>query len=268
MRIVPMANRKEEKMIIREREHSFIMITQHDHAKISGEIARKWKEKFFEGIDRKEEAVLGIFEHDRSWIEPDAAPLWNRKKEKPYSFMDYPLDLKVQFYKKGIDEVEKMDHYASLLCSLHYVSFLQYEEDPIGTDFVENEITRQLHLLKNCGILGNMGMEKQLQYHLSILKFCDNLSLYICLNEPGAIKEKVHPFYKDGIPPTFPFANQKPIQVTWTDQETISLSVSPLVKELQLELLFKEIKKEDIKLNGLLSAYTNTPYSQTHVMVK
>ncbi|MGG3469761.1 DUF3891 family protein [Neobacillus pocheonensis] len=255
-------------MIIRERDHSYIMITQHDHAKISGEIVRNWKEKYFEGIDRKEEVVLGIFEHDRGWIEPDAAPLWNRNKQKPYSFMDFPLDLKVEFYKKGINEVEKMSLYASLLCSLHYVSFLQYEEDPIGTKFVEEEITRQLHLLKMCGILGKMGKEKQLQYHLSILKFCDNLSLYICLNEPGAIKDKKHHFFQDGISPSFTFANNKPIQVKWADQETVSLSVFPLKKQVEVTLKFKEVKKEAIKSHGLISAYTKTHYSHKSVTIK
>lgn len=255
-------------MIVCEREHSFIMITQHDHAKISGEIAQNWKDDYFSGLERKEEVVRGIYEHDRGWIEPDAAPLWNDSKQKPHSFMDFPLDLKVAYYKKGIAEVENMSKYAGLLCSLHYVSFLQYEEDPIGTKFVEEEITRQLHLLKQCGILGKMGKEKLLQHHLNILKFCDNLSLYICLNEPGAMKGKEHHFYKDGISPIFPFANNKPIQVKWADQETVCLSVSPLDKEVHVKLLFKEVKKEDIKTNGLLSAYTKTPSAQISVKIK
>lgn len=250
-------------MIIREREHSFIMITQHDHAKISGGIAQNWKDDYFYGVERKEDVVLGIYEHDRGWIQPDAAPLWNSNQQKPYSFVDFPLDLKVAYYKKGIDEVEKMSKYACLLCSSHYASFLQYEENPIGTKFVEEEITRRLHLLKLCGILGKMGKEKQVLYHLSILKFCDNLSLYICLNEPGAKKEKEHHFFQNGISPSFSFADNKPIQVQWADQETVSLSVSPMEKEVQVQLRFKEVKKEDIMANGLLSAFTKTPYSHT-----
>ncbi|WP_223587603.1 DUF3891 family protein [Neobacillus bataviensis] len=252
-------------MIIREREHSFILISQHDHAKISGVIAQNWKDSYFNGVEKKAEVVLGIYEHDRGWIEPDAAPLWNSNKQKPHSFTDFPLDLKVAYYKKGIDEVEKMSKYASLLCSLHYVSFLQYEEDPIGAKFVEDEITRQLHLLKACGILGKMSKEKQLQYHLNILKFCDNLSLYICLNEPGAKKEREHPFYKNGISPSFSFSKNMPIQVKWSDQETVSLSVSPLEKEIQVQLLYKEVKKEDIIANGLLSVYSKTPFSHKNV---
>lgn len=252
-------------MIIRELEHSFIMITQHDHAKISGEIAQNWKDDYFFGLDRKDEVVLGIYEHDRGWIEPDAAPLWNRNQQKPYSFMNFPLDLKVAYYKKGIDEVENMSRYASLLCSHHYVSFLRYEDNPIGTKFVEEEITRQSRLLKLCGIVEDMEQEKKLQYHLCLLKFCDNLSLFFCLNEPGAKKENHHPFYRDGISPAFSFANNKPIQVQWVDQETVSLSVSPLEKEVNVQIKLKEVKKEEIKANGLIAAYAKTPYSYRSV---
>ncbi|MDR7075594.1 hypothetical protein J2Y03_000582 [Neobacillus niacini] len=200
-------------MIIREREDSFILITQHDHAKISGEIAQHWEDEYFKGEERKEEAVLAISEHDRGWIEADSAPLWNSHQQKTYTFMDYPLESKIACYKKGIDEVEKMSKYASLLCSAHYASFLQYEENPIAQKFMEDESTRRLRLLKQCGILGNMAKEKLFHHHLSILKWCDNLSLYICLNEPGAKKENEYSFFRNGISPTFSFANDKPIQV-------------------------------------------------------
>lgn len=245
-------------MIIYEREHSFIMITQYDHAKISGKVAQNWKDYFFYGVERKEEVVLGIYEHDRGWIEVDAAPLWNEKQEKPYSFLDFPIAAKVTYYKKGIDEVEKMDKYASLLCSLHYASFLQNEVNPSGRQFLIEEIKRQQHLLEELGIKGN---NEILKYHLNILRFSDNLSLYICLNEPGVKKLNEHPFFRNGFPQAFPFANNNPIYAQWTDQETVSLSVSPLEKELQVHLGLKEVKKEDIMQKGILNAYTDTPYS-------
>lgn len=245
-------------MIILELEDSFIMITQHDHAKISGEIAQHWKDDYFKGEERKEDVLLAISEHDRGWIEADSAPLWNNRQQKPYTFMDYPLESKVAFYKKGIDEVKKMSKYASLLCSAHYTSFLQYEEDPIGIKFMEDESTRRLRLLKQYGILSNMAKEKLFHHHLSILKWCDNLSLYICLNEPGAKKENEYPFFQNGISPTFSFTNDLTIQVHWADQETLSLSMTPLKKEVQVQLVFKEVKKEDIIANELITAYTNT----------
>ncbi|MBS4215221.1 DUF3891 family protein [Neobacillus rhizophilus] len=245
-------------MIIYEQEDSFIMIKQDDHARISGIFAQSWKNDYFYGMDLKDEVVLAISEHDRGWIEADEWPLWNDEKDKPYSFIDHPMTLKTAIYKKGIDEVELMSKYASLLCSLHFVSFLQNEVHPLATEFVTDERKRLQFLFKDLGIKGNKDMENLFMYHLKILKFCDNLSLYICLNEPGVEKADEHPFFRNGFPEAFSFANDQPIHAHWTDRETVELSLSPLSKQLQVYLPFKEVNKEEIMLNGLLKAYAET----------
>jgi hypothetical protein len=77
-------------MIILEQEQSYLMITQHDHARVSGQIAGSWNEEFFLGLDRKNDVVLSCYEHDRGWIELDKAPKWHPSKQQPFSFMDYP----------------------------------------------------------------------------------------------------------------------------------------------------------------------------------
>ncbi|WP_066063183.1 DUF3891 family protein [Neobacillus soli] len=246
-------------MIIREREDSFIMIKQHDHAKLSGILAHHWKNVYFFGMDWKDEVVLAIREHDRGWIEADSEPLWNTSQDKPYSFTDYPIESKAAFYKKGIDEVEIKCKYASLLCSLHFISFLQNDFHFAAKQFVANERNRLRRLFKELGIQGNKKMEALVMDHLKILKFCDNLSLYICLNEPGVEKGNEHPFYRNGFPEAFPFADDQPIHAHWTDLETVLLSVSLLSKEIRVYLPFKEVKKEKIMSNSLLKAYSETP---------
>ncbi|WP_237389668.1 DUF3891 family protein [Bacillus sp. USDA818B3_A] len=245
-------------MIICEYEHSFIMISQHDHAKISGEIARNWRDDLFNGIDRKEDVVLSIYEHDRGWIDLDSTPLWNDQEQKPFSFENYPMEAKTTSYKKGIDEVAQSNKYAGLLCSLHFAAFFKNETDPIGKAFMKKEIKRQQCLLNELGIQGKKNKEEVLMYHLDMLRFCDNLSLFISLNKPG---ENAHPFFRNGFPQLFPFANNQPIHAQWTNQETVSLSISPLKKELLVHLIFKEVKKSDIRLNGLVQSYIQSPSS-------
>ena len=100
--------------------------------------------------------------------------------------------------------------------------------------------------------------EINLQYHLDMLKFCDNLSLYICLNEPGIEKVNEHPFFQNGFPQIFPFAENQPIISQWLSKDTISLSVSPLKHELKIDLPFKDVKKTEIKEHGLISAFHAT----------
>ncbi|MBT2680232.1 DUF3891 family protein [Bacillus sp. ISL-35] len=248
-------------MIIHEREKDFIMVAQHDHARISMEAAINWRDDYFKGSDRKESVVLAVREHDRCWIEPDKDPLWNEQTRQPYSFMDYPGNPKLAFYKRGIDEVVQMDPYAGLLCSLHYASFLEDATSTIGKNFWNEEKQRQQILLKELKITH----DKFLSFHLNLLKFCDNLSLYICLNEPGTPKDQEHYFYRNGFQQRFSFAGEKPIHANWLDQETVSLSISPFKKPLKVKLPFKAVKKEAINRSGLSAAYNESAILQREV---
>ncbi|WNF24703.1 DUF3891 family protein [Mesobacillus jeotgali] len=248
-------------MIIHEREKDFIMVAQHDHALVSRDAAKCWRDDYFFGIEKKDSVVLAVREHDRCWIEPDKEPLWNEDTQQPYSFMDYPGSPKLVFYKEGIDEVAQMDSYAGLLCSLHYASFLQDATSMIGKNFWSAEKQRQQKLLKELEIED----DNILSFHLNLLKFCDNLSLYICLNEPGTPKEQEHYFYKKGFPQKFSFMNDQTIHAEWLDQETVSLSHSPFSKKLQVIFLFKAVEKQLINEIGLAPAYLDSPVEYREV---
>ena len=242
-------------MIIHERENDFIMVAQHDHALVSRDAAQYWLDDYFFGINKKDSVILAVREHDRCWIQPDEEPLWNQQTQQPYSFMDYPGSPKLAFYKEGIDEVVEMDPYAGLLCSLHYASFLEDATSTIGKNFWAAEKQRQQKLMKELEIAN----DNVLSFHLNLLKFCDNLSLYICLNEPGTPKENEHYFYRKGFPQKFSFANHQPIHAKWLDTETVSLSIFPLSKKLKVRLSYRAVEKEFIKKIGLAAAYQNSP---------
>ena len=130
------------------------MVKQNDHAHIAGEIAKNCKNEYFFDENRTEDVMLAIHEHDRGWIDLDSSPVWNDKSEKPYSFIDYPLPLKISFYKKGLDEVEKMSKYAGLLCSLHYTSFIQDSGEPTVREFWQEEKQRQEQLKMDLQLVG------------------------------------------------------------------------------------------------------------------
>ncbi|MBT2691691.1 DUF3891 family protein [Bacillus sp. ISL-55] len=242
-------------MIIHKRKHEFVMVAQHDHAKVSRDAAQCWRDEYFLGKDKKDSVILAVREHDRCWLEPDKNPLWNEQAQQPYSFMDYPGSPKLAFYTKGIDEIVKMDPYAGLLCSLHYASFLKDATSKIGKMFWIEENQRQQALLKGLGI----EKDQLLTFHLNLLKFCDNLSLYICLNDPGTPKELEHFFYRNGFPQKFSFANDKSIDAKWLDQQTVSLSISPFTNKLHVSLPYKTVDKKLIKEIGLAAAYQESP---------
>ncbi|WP_102349031.1 DUF3891 family protein [Bacillus sp. Marseille-P3661] len=248
-------------MIVVEQSQAFIMVTQHDHALISGEIAENWNDAHFLGLEKKEAVVLAIKEHDRGWIPLDKEPLWDPSLQSPYTFLNYPLEPKIECYRNGISEVEQMNKYAGLLCSLHFASFLYHLRDPISKDFTATEMLRQQKLKTELEINRNTENETKLGYHLNMLKLCDNLSLYICLNEPGVDKANEYPFFRKGFPQKFPFTNHELIIANWLDQETITLSISPLAKETEILVRLKTVSKESIYKNGLHQAYKNTSYT-------
>ena len=164
-------------MIVRERPDSFLLFEQHEHAMIAGEFALRWRER----PRPFESTVYAIANHDVAWREADREVLWNEEKDRPYSFMDYPLDLKLPAQRRGIDLVADHDPYAGCLCSMHYTRFLLDSERPEEVEFREGEVERQ-------GSLEERMSEKELENlerNFRFLRLCDGLSLFLCLNEPG-----------------------------------------------------------------------------------
>jgi hypothetical protein len=249
-------------MIVVEQKQHFMMVKQHDHAKVSGEMALHWKEEYFFDLEKQEELVLAITEHDRGWMELDENPLWNEKEHRPYSFIDYPIGQKLACYKKGIDETENMSLYASLLCSQHYSSFLLDASDSESKVFLIHERNRQEKLFKDLKLERS---KEKVEFDLNVLKFCDNLSLYICLHEPGVEKENKFSFFRRGIPQRFDFANYHPIQANWVGLKTVGLSTSPFMDGLEVSLPYKTVAKDMINEVGLQMAYEKAPISIRHV---
>jgi hypothetical protein len=248
----------DDSMIVYEREHNFVMITQHDHAELSSQIAKHWKKDYFMGEELKEHVVYGIREHDRAWIDLDDTPIWNDKNQVPFSFMDFPAKPKLYFYKKGIDEVETKDDYAALLCSLHYESFFRganHHEDIVR--FSNGEKERQYSIKKRL----NIHRPEVLKFHFDLLQFCDDLSLYVCLQEPGTKKEDEISWFKGGFQQLFPFTHHKKIMAHWIDKQSISLNPFPLEEKVELTIRIKEVEKRKIAELGIGDAYKETPFT-------
>lgn len=141
-------------MIVREKGDAFVLISQHNHAAVSGEFAKKWNHSFYEQVGRKDDLLFSVYEHDRGWLALDHTPFWNDAKQAPYSFLDFPTVPKLVHYKHGIDEVEQMNPYAALLCSLHFCALLGEKNDEYQS-FLAHEHKRQnklknlLHIKRN-----------------------------------------------------------------------------------------------------------------------
>ncbi|ASK61531.1 hypothetical protein CFK37_04750 [Virgibacillus phasianinus] len=244
-------------MIIRERQDDIVMITQDNHARIAGVFAANWKNSFFNSSKKRNSVELAINEHDRGWIPVDCTPFMNDQNSLPYTFMYFPTKPKLIFYKNGIDEVEQMDNYAGILCSHHYARFAANDSNEESQAFVQHEENRQRKLKEKVKEFD----PESFQFHYDLLNFCDNLSLYVCLNEPGTAKVDEHQFYKSGIPipTTFSFLGGDYSAIHWQNKQTVMLSDFPFEQPTWIEIKQKVVSKQKIIECGLVAAYKDAP---------
>ncbi|HLR22544.1 MAG TPA: DUF3891 family protein [Pseudogracilibacillus sp.] len=253
-------------MIVRENQDSFTMIEQHHHGLLAHDIMKKWEGNQVEDDFFFEALMYAIKNHDKGWRMFDKQPFWNDAKDSPYTFTNFPTLAKTVLYKQGIDEVETENAYAALLCSEHYVRFMNNNEQIEAKQFVNDEKKRQDRIIAS---LTNFNDDQFLK-HYELLKFADNLSLYICLNEPGVSKDREHFFFRDGIPaPKFSsILNEDKIQAHWQGENIIRLSPFPFSDTFQVTYPAKLISREGIEEIGILETYKKANNFNTEVILQ
>ncbi|MGB3681882.1 MAG: DUF3891 family protein [Rubrobacteraceae bacterium] len=213
-------------MIVRERSNSFVLIRQHDHGRVSGEFARNWGAE----IEPRPPTLQAIAEHDTGWQELDEEIRFNPETNAPYSFVDYPLGPKLRAYGHGLDRIEAGDPYAGYLCSMHYTYFVRDSREPAAVEFREREAERRRRIE---AVLPESWLENA-GYNFRLLQLCDDLSLFVCLNEPG---ENTFPWYRDG----FRFLGER-ILPTWRDGRTLSFAPNPFSEPFELEIPYRLVE--------------------------
>jgi Protein of unknown function (DUF3891) len=217
-------------MIVREALDSYVLIRQHDHALASGEFARHWARK----PRPLEPTLYAIAHHDVAWRGPDASVRWNEESGRPYSFMDYPQGPKTRAYADGLDWLEERDSYAACLCSMHYETLVRrFGHSEVEETFADAESRRQAKLR------GGMSGEEleNLERNLRLLRLCDGLSLFVCLNEPGG----------DGYPPPYPGGFElcgERFQPIWEDRSTLRLDPNPFSGAFDLVIPYLAVGKD------------------------
>ncbi|UVI29429.1 DUF3891 family protein [Paenibacillus spongiae] len=244
-------------MIIRETEHHFVMTAQDEHAHFSGLIANHFADHLFIDPSYRSDTILAIHEHDRSWIRLDETPIWNDRIAVPFSFSDYPLLPKLILYRYGLDETESMNEYAGLLCSLHFSSFQDIRQSTRSecVEFIRHEAARQQRIKDKWKPLDDSMVSK----HLKLLQLCDGISLYVCLNEPGAAKENEHPWYREGFDMQI---DDRKLTAQWMNEERIMIDPFPFKEAFKAAIRSKHVAKDSIKQNGIDAAYKNTPFTE------
>ncbi|GAB3286883.1 DUF3891 family protein [Hymenobacter tenuis] len=255
-------------MIVRETPTRFICITQHDHAHVAGVLAAHWQPAYFEDAAHRPEVEFAIYQHDRGWIPLDDAPAWNEQTQTPHSFLTHPTEPRVRHYQQGVTEVAQMVPYAGLLCSLHYTGFPDLAKSEVGHAFMQQEQARQ-HQLGHQLRLTTPAQQANLDFHLQLLKFCDRLSLYLCLNEPGTDKAHEHPWYREGIPFSdyFNFSQGHLLQARWLSTHHVQVQPFPFDEAFYVDLPYRELPKDALTTAGLAACFAAAPVQELRVQL-
>jgi len=202
---------------------------------MAGEFALRWRER----PDPLESTLYAIVNHDLGWRELDQDVLWNEEKGRPYSFVDYPLDLKLPAQRRGIDAVEDHDPYSGCLCSMHYARFLLDSQKPEEVQFLEAEKERQDSLEQRMSDRERENLERNFRF----LRLCDGLSLFLCSNEPGG----------EDSPPPYPGGFELDgtlYEPVWEDGRTLRLDPNPFSEVFGLEIPYRTVGRDQRALGS------------------
>jgi hypothetical protein len=150
---------------------------------------------------------------------------------------------------------------------MHYMSFFAGERhNPRCLRFVREESGRQRNIKQELGLNSPKQLE-HLKFHYLMLKFCDHVSLYICLNEPGVKKEAEFIWFRHGFADSeqFFFAQNRKIQARWLDAETVAMSVFPFAEAVTVALAVKAVNRAEAKKRGIAAAYADAPWMERRV---
>ncbi|MCC3378293.1 DUF3891 family protein [Paenibacillus farraposensis] len=261
-------------MVIYETDQAYVMTAQHDHALIAGELASEWEENAFKNRRHKQDFVYAAREHDRGWIRLDAAPFWNDQVSAPYTFIDFPPSPRFVFYRLGIDEVEQVNPYAALLCSLMYKELVgrteheKTQDKQIARAYQEAEEQRRHRLRQE--LPDGVTFDHQVQTDVRRMLFCDELSLFLCSREPGTPAAD-YEWFADGL--SFPAVRHEGgrVRAEWLSEQSVGLSFFPFRGKFGVTHTFKKVDKEQIHASGLLQAYrscewTHRTFTIEHIM--
>jgi hypothetical protein len=163
---------------------AYLLISQPDHAKLSGDLARRFVSPAFPRLS--EHVIAAIGAHDEGWRvfpgEADGdAPLLT-SEGKPRSFIEFEPAEFTRAWTGSIHHAASLSAVAGILVSRHFVSLGEFALRKFGTQdevglraFLDSEAARQKTLLGECGC-----SPKEFDEGLQALQFCDLLSLALC----------------------------------------------------------------------------------------
>jgi hypothetical protein len=245
-------------MIVRyESDGSIVMITQNDHAQLSGLFAAHWGNEKFEKPRPYSSLVRAAMFHDRGWIRYETSPQLNLETGKTPNYREVPNDKsQLDAFEWAGDWLSTIDPYAGLMITRHRSGLWQGRYGVItappaiqrGTlppaihEFIVRSEAKQK-------IAAAAFDAKELAINYNLLQVWDIISLYICSTEV-LTPDKVAP-----VPVSYAGAAGVGMTMTPVDAKTIALDPYPFDQpSLTTNVIFRRLSQNKFKDSSELQA--------------
>lgn len=179
-------------MIVRyESDGTIVMITQNDHAQLSGLFAAHWGNEKFEKPRPYGSLVRAAMFHDRGWIRYETSPQLNPETGRTPNYREVPNDrAQLEAFEWAGDWLAAIDAYAGLMIAKHRTGLWQgrygvikhppaIQRGKLPPDieaFIARSEAKQKAAAEKLD-------RDELAVNYNLLQVWDMLSLYICSNE-------------------------------------------------------------------------------------
>ena len=159
----------------------WLLISQVEHAHLSGEIARVWKEPI------SDEVVAAISHHDDGWAVWEAAPQIDRRSGTPLSFMEMAITDSMAIWDRSIASASTIGPLAGAIVAGHFIGLTEGSEhasEMAVRTWLRLMYEKRAEWLDKWQRLSETNTLSMAENGQAMLLVADLLSLWLCCDGP------------------------------------------------------------------------------------
>lgn len=173
-----------------QEEQRWILISQVEHARLSGMMADAWNDEAFARSEWRPEMVAAITHHDDGWAAWEVAPKVDGESGRPLDFTETALTDSLAIWRESIQAAADIGPLAAYMVSGHFSRLLErfssrWKSDAtltalVNNFFSEQQAERDKWLAMWQKTVGQPGTHAAAETAVSWLQLFDALSLWLC----------------------------------------------------------------------------------------
>lgn len=161
-------------MIVRPAINGLQLITQPDHAQLSGRIIEH--AVALRGHPRRDAILLAVAEHDNGWAEEDAAPIVNPATGFPADFITVPVAVRHRVWSRAIQRLARHPWSAALVAEHALIIYDRFRVEDGWTLFFSGLEASRDQMIRASGLTST-----ELMSDYVFVRLGDLISLLFCM---------------------------------------------------------------------------------------